>query len=235
MRLDQYLVVHHVIYSRNKAQETIKAGKVTVDGQVVWKPSFQVDGHAVAVEANDTYVSRSALKLKSFLPALPFEITGHEALDIGASTGGFTQILLEEGASHVVAVDVGTDQLHPSLQDDLRVTSIQKTDIRNYEAEKKFDIVVSDVSFISLLHILEAIDRLASKWIVVLFKPQFEVGREVKRDKNGVVKDKKAIEKAMLKFEDACMIRRWELKAKEASALSGKEGNIEYCYCFRKN
>lgn len=235
MRLDQYLVGRHALYSRNKAQEMIKAGEVAVDGRIIMKPSFQVDGNDVKVVANDRYVSRAALKLKSFLPSLPFDISGCEALDIGASTGGFTQVLLEEGALHVVAVDVGRDQLHPKLKDDSRVTSVEKTDIRKYEAKKKFDIVVSDVSFISLLHILEEIDRLASRWIIVLFKPQFEVGREVKRDKNGVVNDKKAIERAMLKFEDACRVRRWELTAKEASSLSGKEGNIEYCYCFRKN
>ncbi len=235
MRLDQYLVKHHGLYSRNKAQEMIKASLVTVDAKIVTKVSFAIEEHVVSIEQSKQYVSRAALKLKDFLPILPFKIEGSEALDIGASTGGFTQVLLEEGAAHVTAVDVGTDQLHPLLRSDGRVTSIEQMDIRHYDPNRTFEIVVSDVSFISLLHILEDIDRLSSRWVVLLFKPQFEVGREVKRDKNGVVKDKKAIAKAMQRFEDACSVCEWELDTMEASALSGKEGNIEYCYCFRKD
>ncbi len=213
----------------------IKASLVMVDARIVTKPSFEIEEQVISIEESKQYVSRAALKLKDFLPILHFKIEGCETLDIGASTGGFTQILLEEGAAHVTAVDVGTDQLHPSIRSDERVTSIEQMDIRHYDPKRTFEVVVSDVSFISLLHILEDIDRLASRWIILLFKPQFEVGREVKRDKNGVVKDKKAIAKAMQIFEDACSVRAWELDAKEASALSGKEGNIEYCYCFRKD
>lgn len=235
MRLDQYLVKYHGLYSRNKAQEMIKASLITVDGKIVTKASFAIVEQVVSIEESKQYVSRAAVKLKDFLPILPFKVEGDEALDIGASTGGFTQILLEEGAVHVTAVDVGTDQLHPMLRSDDRVTSIEQMDVRHYDPKRTFEVVVSDVSFISLLHILEDIDRLSSRWIVLLFKPQFEVGREVRRDKNGVVKDKKAIAKAMQTFEDACSLREWELDAKEASALSGKEGNIEYCYCFRKD
>ena len=231
MRLDHSLVKHHGLFSRNKAQELIRAGKVSVDGKVVSKPSFQVNDNSIAIEKSAMYVSRAAMKLKGFLPDLPFA----DALDIGSSTGGFTEVLLEEGAVHVCAVDVGSDQLHPTLLKNPKVESIENTDIRKYDPEKRFDLVVSDVSFISLLHILDDVDRLASRWIILLFKPQFEVGREARRDRNGVVQDQKAIDKAMLKFEDACMVLQWELTAKERSKLSGKEGNVEYCYCFRKN
>ncbi len=93
---------------------------------------------------------------------------------------------------------------------------------------------MSDVSFISLLYILDDVDRLADQKIILLFKPQFEVGREAKRDKNGVVLDKKAILKAMLKFEDACKLKGWKLIVKSPSKLTGKEGNLEYCYYFEK-
>ncbi len=235
LRLDQYLVEHHGIYSRNKAQELIKAGKVSINGKVLTKPAFKVTKETVEVEETDMYVSRAAWKLKGFLPELPFDVQGMEVVDIGASTGGFTQILLEKGAAHVYAVDVGSEQLHPILRKDSRITSIENTDIRDYDPERTFDLLVSDVSFISLLHILDDVDRLAEKWIILLFKPQFEVGREVKRDKHGVVLDKKAIEKAKIRFEDAASLLKWELIAMAPSKLSGKEGNSEFCYCFRKD
>ena len=235
MRLDQYLVERCGLYSRNKAQELVKAGKVRVAGKVVVKPSHKVgEGEPVELEEEGLYVSRAAWKLKGFLPELPFSPEGMEALDIGASTGGFTQVLLEAGAAHVDAVDVGSEQLHPELRNDPRVTSIENMDIRKFEPQKRYDLVVSDVSFISLLNILDDVDRLASQWIILLFKPQFEVGREAKRDRNGVLKDSKAIMSAMLRFEDACMVKGWKRIAMEESKLSGKEGNVEYCYCYQR-
>lgn len=235
MRLDQYLVEHCGLYSRNKAQELIKEGKVLVAGNVVTKPSCKVTDETVELESDGMYVSRAAQKLKGFLPSLPFSAEGLDALDIGASTGGFTQVLLEVGVSHVDAVDVGSDQLHPDLRNDKRVSSIENMDIRKFEPGKRYELIVSDVSFISLLNILDDVERLASKWIVLLFKPQFEVGREAKRDRNGVLKDQKTIERAMTRFEDACDLKGWRLVAKEASKQLGKEGNIEYCYCFERD
>jgi 23S rRNA (cytidine1920-2'-O)/16S rRNA (cytidine1409-2'-O)-methyltransferase len=235
MRLDQYLTEHGGLYSRNKAQELIKAGKVRVAGSVVTKSSHKVaEGDAVEVEETDRYVSRAAQKLKGFLPYLPFSPEGMRGLDIGSSTGGFTQVLLEAGAVQVDAVDVGRDQLHPELRADARVHSFESTDIRDFEPGRRYDVVVSDVSFISLLHILDDVERLAERWIVLLFKPQYEVGREAKRDRNGVLRDDKAVMKAMLGFEDACAVKGWRLVAKETSKLLGKEGNIEYCYCFER-
>jgi len=107
-------------------------------------------------------------------------------------------------------------------------------DIRKFESSMPYELVVSDVAFISLLHILDDVERLASGDIILLFKPQFEVGREAKRDKNGVVLDKKAIERSMQKFEDAAALKGWKLLKKSPSALSGKEGNLEYCYYYKK-
>ena len=234
-RLDSYLVAHSLCESRNKAQTLIKKRVVSVNEVVITKSSFEVkESDVVTLGAHKEYVSRSALKLLAFLEEITFDVTGRVALDIGSSTGGFTQVLLESGAQEVSAVDVGTEQLHKSLREDSRVFVYESCDIRNFKSDKAFDLVVSDVAFISLLHILDAIDRLASHAIILLFKPQFEVGREAKRDKNGVVLDQKAILGAMLRFEDACALKGWRLEAKKPSALSGKEGNLEYCYYFKK-
>ncbi len=236
MRLDSYLVENALAPSRTKAAELIKDGSVSVDSKIIKKTSFEVaDGSSVEVADVELYVSRAALKLKGFLPYLPWDISGLDALDIGSSTGGFAQILLENNIKSVSCVDVGRDQLHESIRADERVSVYESTDIRNFTSETRFDIVVCDVSFISLNHIIDDIDRLASKYIVVLFKPQFEVGRDVKRDKNGVVKDDRAIYKSMIKFEDMCALMGWKMVAKELAIISGKDGNEEICYGYIKD
>lgn len=235
MRLDSYLVENGLVESRNKAQQLIKENAVSVDGKIVDKVSFDVaEGMVVEVANTEMYVSRAAIKLKGFLPYTEWNIKGLRALDIGSSTGGFTQILLENGVSSVTCVDVGSDQLHPSLRSDPRVSVHENTDIRTFSSEAPFDLVTCDVAFIPLELILESIDTLASRYIILLFKPQFQVGREVKRDKNGVVKDDKAIGKAMIRFEDTCALLGWKLVAKEVAHISGKEGNQETCYGFVK-
>lgn len=235
MRLDNYLVNHLLAESRTKAQKLIKDGLVSVNGKVSVKSSFNLEeSDEVFVKEHKVYVSRAAHKLSSFLEELKVDIKDNVALDIGASTGGFTQVLLEAGVKEVSAVDVGKEQLHKNLLEDKRVLSFESCDIRKFQSEKTFDIVVSDVAFISLLNILDDIDRLASNKIILLFKPQFEVGREAKRDNHGVVLDEKAIMNAMIKFEDATDIKGWRLIMKSPSKLTGKEGNLEYCYCYEK-
>ena len=235
IRLDNYLVDAQIVDSRNKAQTIIKDGLVSVNDKVITKSSFKVtEDDSVKVAEYKQYVSRSAHKLDAFLEELAFDAKERVALDIGSSTGGFTQVLLERGVKEVSAVDVGSDQLHKSIRDDARVFVYESCDIRDFESQKAFDLVVSDVAFISLLHILDDIERLASKDIILLFKPQFEVGREVKRDKNGVVVDKKAIKNAMQRFEDSCELKKWHLVKKSPSMLTGKDGNLEYCYYFTK-
>ncbi|RUM66457.1 MAG: TlyA family RNA methyltransferase [Sulfurimonas sp.] len=235
MRLDRYLVEQGLASSRNQAQTLIKEGHVCVDAKRVHKASFRIDHAEVSVDAIRMYVSRSAMKLKHFLSQLPVKIEGMKVLDIGASTGGFTEVLLEYGAAHVDAVDVGSAQLHEHLRRHKRVTSIEQTDIRQFTCNTPYDLIVSDVSFISVLKIFEAIERLSRQWIIILFKPQFEVGRNVKRDAYGVISDAKAVAKAMQRFEDACMLQGWQLIAKEEAHITGKEGNREYCYCYRKH
>lgn len=234
-RLDNYIVKQKITNSRNKAQTLIKDGLVSVNDKVIKKSAFKVEeSDAVEVQEHDNYVSRSAHKLKSFLEELKLNLLGMTCLDIGASTGGFTQILLENKVKEVDAVDVGKEQLHKSIKEDKRVHSFESCDIRKFESEKVYDLIVSDVSFISLLHILDAVDSLASKDIILLFKPQFEVGREAKRDNHGVVLDEKVIQEAMKRFEDACQVKQWKLVQKSPSQLTGKEGNLEYCYCYSK-
>jgi len=234
-RLDHYLVTQGICESRNKAQNIIKDGLVLVNGESVRKSSFKIStDDKVDVEEHKQYVSRAAFKLLEFLGELDLDIKGFVALDIGSSTGGFTQVLLEYGVKEVTAVDVGSGQLHVSLREESRVVVHESCDIRKFFSEKTFDLVVSDVAFISLLHILDDVHRLASHHIILLFKPQFEVGREVKRDKNGVVTDKKAIANAMERFEDACRLLEWKLLEKSPSKLTGKEGNLEFCYYFTK-
>ena len=235
MRLDNYLVENGLAQTRNKAQTMIKELHVSVNSKLISKPSFKVsEGDEVKVKEHKQYVSRAAFKLSNFLDELDLHVDGNIALDIGSSTGGFTEVLLEYGASEVTSVDVGTDQLHVSLKEDARVHSYESCDIREFKSDKKFDIVVSDVAFISLLHILDDVDRLASDKIILLFKPQFEVGREAKRDNNGVVLDEKAILNAMIKFEDACELKAWKKISKAPSKITGKEGNLEYCYYYYK-
>jgi len=235
MRLDHYLVENSLASTRTKAQDIIKNGLVSVNNQQILKSSFKVtDSDEVVLKEHKSYVSRSALKLSTFLDEIKLDLKSLIALDIGSSTGGFTQVLLEYGVSEVSAVDVGRDQLHVSLKNDERVHSYESCDIRDFKSDKEFNIVVSDVAFISLLNILDDIDRLSSDKIILLFKPQFEVGREAKRDRNGVVLDEKAILSAMTKFEDACKLKGWKQILKSPSKLTGKEGNLEYCYFFKK-
>lgn len=235
MRLDNYLVQNSLASSRTKAQALIKDGLVSINSKVVKKSSLKIEENdEVTVAEHKEYVSRSAHKLSNFLQELNLDIKDSICLDIGSSTGGFTQVLLENKVKEVSSVDVGREQLHKSLREDDRVFSYESCDIREFKSDKAFDVVVSDVAFISLLNILDDIDRLAADKIILLFKPQFEVGREVKRDNNGVVLDEKAIQKAMKKFEEACELKRWKLNLKSPSKLTGKEGNLEYCYYYEK-
>ena len=235
MRLDRYLVQTGLAPSRTKAQNYIKEGYVLVDKEVVTRSSFHIDEtNSVEMTAFKDYVSRAAWKLLHFLNEAGLEVSGKEALDIGSSAGGFSEVLLERGVESVTCVDVGSEQLHPKLRNDKRVKVYEKTDIRTFEHDA-FELVVSDVSFISLLHILESVDRLAADDIILLFKPQFEVGVDVKRDKKGVVKDERAIQKAMTTFEDACMLQGWKLMKKSPSKVTGKDGNLEYCYYYKKS
>ena len=161
-------------------------------------------------------------------------LAGADVLDVGSSTGGFVQILLQRGAKSVTALDVGSSQLSEILRRDPRVIVRENTDIRKFESEKKFDLITCDVSFISLNLILKNLASLAKNALIVLFKPQFEVGAEIKRNKKGVLKDEKAVCAARAKFERLCA--ELGLVALHASAckITGKEGNREFFYLLKR-
>jgi len=234
MRLDNYIFQNGHTSSRNKAKELIVNGKVLVDGELSIKPSLEVEDVEIIILQDIVFVGRGGDKLHHFLKEVEVEIEDKVCLDIGSSTGGFIEVLLLNKAKEVVGVDVGTNQLHQTLLDNPKVKSIEKTDIRKFSSEEKFPLVTCDVSFVGIEHILEDIDRLSSDKIIILFKPQYEVGRDVKRDKKGVVKDQNAIRFAKIRFESSCFKIGWELLEQRESTIKGKEGNVEIFYYFKK-
>jgi 23S rRNA (cytidine1920-2'-O)/16S rRNA (cytidine1409-2'-O)-methyltransferase len=193
-RADAFLVEHGYAASRAEAQAAIRAGRVTADGAAVRKPSQLLrDGVAVTFEKQHPYVSRGALKLIAALDHFGFSPEGRRCLDIGASTGGFTEVLLERGAKHVTAVDVGHGQLHERIAADARVTSLERVNARELSPSQivgGVEAIVADVSFISLKLALPPALAMAAPgaWLVALVKPQFEGGRE-HVGKGGVVRD----------------------------------------------
>ncbi len=237
MRLDNYLYKHGFTDSRNRAKELILNKKVSVNSSIITKASFNVDNNLplnIEILQESIYVGRGAEKLKYFLLSNKIDIKNRRCLDVGSSTGGFVQILLENGAAFVTAVDVGTGQLHRLLKQDRRVCSVEQTDIRDFVTDELFDVVTCDVSFVGIEYIMKDLDRLSRKDIIILFKPQFEVGKDVKRNKKGVIKDQKAIESAIKKFQSQTYEYGWKLIAKEYCKIKGKEGNAEIFYHFQK-
>ncbi|HIE35021.1 MAG TPA: TlyA family RNA methyltransferase [Campylobacterales bacterium] len=236
MRLDKFLFKKGYVKSRNRAKEYIKSGFIKVDEVVIKKVSFLVeDSSRIEILQQKEYVSRAALKLKNFFKSFDNNfIRERVCLDVGASSGGFTQVLLENGAFRVYALDVGSSQLDKSLRDDKRVINLEKQDIRNFFFEKPFDLITCDVSFISIHKIISHLNRLAKSDLIILFKPQFEVGKEAKRDKRGVVLDKEAIKKSMIIFENETKRIGWKLIKKEPSLIKGMAGNEEFFYYFKK-
>ena len=235
MRLDIYITKNYALQSRNKASELIKANKIMVDGTIIKKPSFKIEENMkIEILEEDFYVSRSAYKLKYFLEDNALDVANKTAIDIGSSTGGFTQILLNNGVDSVTCVDVGTNQLHPSIKENDKIIIVENTDIRKFTTDIFYDLVTCDVSFISILNILEDIHRLSADKIIILYKPQFEVGKDIKRDNNGVVLDKKAMQKERENFLNATQKLKWKLVLANESKLAGKSGNIEELFYFEK-
>jgi len=235
MRLDIYLTQHFNIQSRNKAAELIKNKKVQINNKIITKSSFKVEETMnIIILQDEFFVSRAAYKLKYFLENININILNLNALDIGSSTGGFTQILLQNNVATVTCVDVGTNQLHETIKEDKRIIKKENTDIRDFQSNTIYDIVTCDVSFISILNILDDINRLSSDKIIILYKPQFEVGNKVRRNSAGVVQDITAINKARDIFIEKTKEYNWNLVYNEQSQLSGKNGNIEELFYFNK-
>jgi 23S rRNA (cytidine1920-2'-O)/16S rRNA (cytidine1409-2'-O)-methyltransferase len=234
MRLDVYLLNNNFVDSRNKAIELIKNSKIKVNGDIVKKPSLNVDNPNIEI-LEEILVSRAGWKLKNYIEKYNVKVEEKIAIDIGSSTGGFSEVLLKADIKEVYCVDVGSNQLHEKIRNHTKTKVFENFDIRNFETDKKFDIVVSDVSFISLNLIIKKIDELSNEDIILLFKPQFEVGKDTKRDSKGVVVDNYAIEESMRFFEENCKNLNWNLFIKEKSSITGKEGNQEWIYHFKKD
>ena len=229
------LVQKALVATRSQAESYIKLGQVRVGGQVVTKPGFLV-GRDVAVEvtAEQQYVSRAALKLASVAEPLELDFQDTTVLDVGSSTGGFTDYALRHGARKVIAVEVGSGQLHPSLRANPRIELHEKTDIRSFATAATIDLVVADVSFISLREILPHVAQLASPktQIAVMVKPQFEAAHSNLKHK-GVIKNDK-LRREILKDFEAWARAYFVVVSKADSAVSGAKGNQERFYLLQK-
>ncbi|RWC18111.1 MAG: TlyA family RNA methyltransferase [Mesorhizobium sp.] len=235
-RLDELLVQRGLFASRSRARDAVERGTVTVDGAVARKPGQGVlnDCHIAIDDPAQRYVSRAALKLIAGLDHFGLDSTGSEALDIGASTGGFTQVLLERAAAHVTAIDVGHGQMHPEIAGDPRVTVIEGLNARDLSAADLGglapDFVVCDVSFISLRLALPPALALAAAGAraLLLVKPQFEAGREA-IGKGGLLKDPADAERvASLVGDWLGGIPGWRVLGLHPSPIEGGDGNREF-------
>jgi len=234
VRLDLFLFKEGLAESRSRAKELIERGLVRVEGRVVNKPSYSVVDEKVEVLESLKYVSRAGEKLEAALDRFGIDVQGKLCLDVGSSTGGFTQCLLERGAGFVYALDVGKNQLHPSLREDERVKLFEETDIRDFKVDILFGFVAVDVSFISLKLVLPKVYRLLKDGgeLIALFKPQFEVGKG--NTKKGIVKDRKLVERVkgeLIGFANSlgfCFMGSLE------SPIKGKKGNLEHLLYFVK-
>lgn len=233
MRADKYLVDHGFFKSRARAQAAIDAGGVRVNGRVLSKPSQSIPEGAI-IEANPAYqwVSRAALKLIAGLDDFNIDPKGKLCLDLGASTGGFSEVLVSRGAEAVYAVDVGHGQLDTSMRQHPKVHVYEKTDARKVNMAmftRAPEIIVCDVSFISLEKALPEALHLAAvgAQLVALFKPQFEVGRDY-IGKGGIVTNLQAIHDAQIRFQVFLTQHRWQASNYIESPVLGSDGNQEY-------
>lgn len=241
MRLDQWLVEHRVYASRARARDAILRGEVVISGRPASKPGQLVEpGDTVVVDDPARgYVSRSALKLAAALDAFALAPDGRDCLDVGASTGGFTQVLLQRGAARVVALDVGHGQLAPTIAADPRVIAMEGVNARDLKpAALPYapNAVVADVSFISLKLVPPAVLALAAPQAfgVFLVKPQFEVGRE-HVGKGGLVRDGQAALAAVAGIEAVVSDLGCRLLGRIASPIAGGDGNQEYLIGVRRD
>lgn len=241
MRADVYLFQKGYVKSRSRAGVLIEEGNVRIGGKLIMKCSEPIDEEKnLAVEINDTlpYVSRGGYKLEHALDVFNLDVTGLCALDVGASTGGFTDCLLQHGARRVYAVDAGEGQLDPKLGADPRVISREKYNARNIDGKdfpEPIDIVVMDVSFISQTLILPSLSRLMAEGsiLVSLIKPQFEVGRSGV-GKRGIVKSEKERGRAVCDVLGVADALGLGCTGLDRSAISGGDGNVEFVALFQK-
>ena len=232
MRADQLLVAKGLAPTRSAAQRLIEHGAVQCAGRVLKKAGEEVQEHAELVITDDAelrYVSRGGLKLEGALKSCGISVTGLRVLDIGQSTGGFTDVLLKAGATHVTGIDVGHSQLHASLREDARVTALENVHVREFVPDEQFALVVGDLSFISMLGELERI----SQWLapagqmLLLIKPQFELGKKA-LNKGGLVKDRKQYAELEERARAAIKALDLPLRGWFESPVTGGDGNTEF-------
>lgn len=233
-RLDQFLAQSGLVNSRSQAESYIRLGYVFVDGKQINKPgTFVNPAQNIELKVTEQYVSRAALKLASVSSTLNIVFKDKTVLDVGSSTGGFTDYALKRGAKAVIAVDVGTNQLHPSLQANPRIELQENTDIRDLEALSWVpDIVLIDVSFISIREILPHLLKLISKetHVLAMLKPQFEAGS--KDLHKGVIKNDKLRRQILKDFED-WVKKKYLIIDKADSQVPGAKGNHERFYLLK--
>lgn len=240
MRLDLELVNRKLFPSRQKAKEAITEGIIKVNSSICVKPSFNVNDEDDIVISGEklNFVGRGGLKLEKMADKHNISFEGKCCIDIGASTGGFTDCMLKRNAEYVYAVDVGSDQLDKKLCEDKRVCNMEKTDIRNLthkNFDRKIDFISTDVSFISLKLILPKIYELLDNdgMAIVLIKPQFEAGKE-NIGKNGIVKSSKIHEKVILEIINSTVSLGFFVIDIDYSPITGGSGNIEYLMVLKK-
>jgi 23S rRNA (cytidine1920-2'-O)/16S rRNA (cytidine1409-2'-O)-methyltransferase len=234
-RLDVELARRGLATSRSQAENAIRLGQVEVDGRVATKAGQPVQSDsAIRLLSTEQYVSRAGLKLASVASGFKVEFQGKVVLDVGSSTGGFTDYALQHGAERVIAVDVGTDQLHPSLRADERVELYEKTDIRDFQTDQPIDIIVCDVSFISLREILPHVARALmgpQTVLLAMVKPQFEAGKG--QVNKGVIKNDKIRRQILAGFEEWAR-NYFIVQDKRDSDVAGQKGNVERFYVLKK-
>lgn len=241
MRLDLYLTQTGLVKSRQRAKELILAGQVTVDGKTVSKPAFEISGDAAAEITGEQlrYVGRGGLKLEKALSCFGISLDGRVCADVGASTGGFTDCMLQHGAAFVYAVDVGHGQLDKKLAADERVADMEGTNILELSAgdfPKAPDLISADVSFVSLKKILPKISELLPEngEAVVLIKPQFEAGKGAV-GKNGIVRDRRVHERVLSEVIAFSGTAGLFAEGLVHSPIAGGNGNIEYLAYLKKS
>jgi len=241
LRADLLLVEQGLAPSRERAQAMIRAGQVTADGKPVTKPAAQIEETAALALSGEVlpFVSRGGLKLAKAVQKYAIDLTGLTAMDVGASTGGFTDCMLQAGASRVYAIDVGTAQLVPSLRDDARVVVMEQHNAREMTPDW-FDVspqfAATDVSFISVRLILPQMYACLAEHAqaVILVKPQFEAGRE-RIGKNGVVRDRRVHEDVLRETAEFAKALGFTVEALDFSPITGPQGNIEFLMLLRKS
>jgi 23S rRNA (cytidine1920-2'-O)/16S rRNA (cytidine1409-2'-O)-methyltransferase len=229
-RLDQALVARGLTSSRSQAESYIKLGCVTVNNKLITKAGFLLgDDDKIKLAIEEQYVSRAALKLASVAKTLNLDFRDKTVLDVGSSTGGFTEYALKHGAKKVIAVEVGTNQMHPSLRGNSKIQLHEQTDIRNFKTREIIDIALADVSFVSLREILPAVANLSnqSTGIVVMLKPQFEAGAE--QINKGIIKNDTLRRKIIKDFETWTK-NSFKMIGKADSEVAGSKGNVERFY-----